>query len=353
MNETKRSRISPSNHLEIFIGNVDNEQFNEIESGNKFGNKQIIFMSIVMKSDSLPVILKRVKLKCLTVCQTRDFPMQTATESMENTNEAGSKFLGFVYFLGICIGWCSVQHEKGSLTVSASPHRRIRLHLAVIAFSLLLHYNKIRRVDKSKCRRNLMKLLIGETLNTVDELLGIEKIASEEVFREINHEYEENRQKERRWENVVLMKNALKLFPNHPLLLVQLSTSLEKSGGTEAEKAANLRESIAVQEQILQFTEDSEIRAATLCNICYSYRRIGNYEKALEYAKKLPNHYKTRENTLAHLLSGEEKYQNSEDALQPLYYSLSLHVKILSEAECDFPQKEKLKQILQLLSEIK
>ncbi|MBO5046779.1 MAG: helix-turn-helix transcriptional regulator [Clostridia bacterium] len=187
---------------------------------------------------------------------------------------------------------------------------------------------------------------------SIDELIGIDKLASEEQYEAINREYEENRKKELRCENVTLMKNALKLYPNDPLLLVQLSCSLEKAKGTEAEKTANLRESIAVQEQILQFTEDSEIRNATLCNICYSYARIGEHEKALEYAKKLPNMWKTRENTLAHFLDGEEKYQNSKDAIAPLAYSLSLHLKVLAKAEKDTKYLEALKKLLYILLEI-
>ncbi len=187
---------------------------------------------------------------------------------------------------------------------------------------------------------------------SVDELLGIDKLASAEEYERINREYEENRKKEMRRENVVLMKNALKLYPNDPLLLVQLSCSLEKAEGTESEKAANLRESIAVQEQILQFTEDSEIRNATLCNICYSYKKIGEYEKALEYAKKLPNIWKTRENTLAHFLEGEEKHQNSKDAITPLAYSLSLHLKVLAREESDEKYVDMLKRILQVLLEM-
>ena len=58
---------------------------------------------------------------------------------------------------------------------------------------------------------------------SVDELLGIDKLASAEEYERINREYEENRKKEMRRENVVLMKNALTLYPNDPLLLVQLS----------------------------------------------------------------------------------------------------------------------------------
>ena len=67
------------------------------------------------------------------------------------------------------------------------------------------------------------------------------------------------------------MRDSLRTFPNDGLLLVQLSTSLEKLDGTKEEKAKYLRESIALQEQILRYGEDSQVRSATQYNICFSY----------------------------------------------------------------------------------
>lgn len=86
---------------------------------------------------------------------------------------------------------------------------------------------------------------------SVDELIGMDEIAKSEKYDEINRLWTENNAKELHHDNVILIRNSLKTFPNNALLLVQLSTSLEKLDGTEEEKARYLRESIAVQEQIL------------------------------------------------------------------------------------------------------
>ena len=88
---------------------------------------------------------------------------------------------------------------------------------------------------------------------TVDELIGMDEIAGSEKYNKINKEWEENNRNGNHYNNVVLMRNALKKFPNNELLLVQLSTSLEKLDGTKEERAKYLRESIAVQEQILYY----------------------------------------------------------------------------------------------------
>ena len=105
---------------------------------------------------------------------------------------------------------------------------------------------------------------------SVDVLIGMDQMAKAEKYDEVNRLWKENNRRGRHQENVVLMRDSLRTFPNDGLLLVQLSTSLEKLDGTKEEKAKYLRESIALQEQILRYGEDSQVRSATQYNICFS-----------------------------------------------------------------------------------
>ena len=184
---------------------------------------------------------------------------------------------------------------------------------------------------------------------TVDDLLGISEIEKSNKYNEINRLWAENNAARRNPENVALMCQALKEYPNDALLLVQLSTSLEKLDGTPEEKRAHLKESIAIQEQIIRYGEDSEVRSATLFNICHAYWKIGDHEKALDQAKKLPNLYKARENALVYFLEGEEKRQVAKAALTPLAWAIKHHLRALSEAENDPSYLEKAEQIVALL----
>jgi len=186
---------------------------------------------------------------------------------------------------------------------------------------------------------------------SVDDLLGVSEIAKSDRYNEINVIWEENNQKGLHNENVMLMRQALKNFPNNALLLVQLSTSLEKLDGTDGEKLKNLRESIAIQEQILRYGEDSEVRGATLFNICFAYWKIGEYEKALEQAKKLPNLYKARENALVYFLEGEAKHKIAKEALIPLAWALVHQLSALCETEKNSVYLKKASQILDILFE--
>ncbi len=184
---------------------------------------------------------------------------------------------------------------------------------------------------------------------SVDELIGMDEIAKSEKYDEINRLWAENNTKGLHRENVILMRNSLKTFPNNALFLVQLSTSLEKLDGTEDEKAKYLRESIALQEQILRYGEDSEIRSATLYNICFAYWKNGEYDKALEQAGKLPNLYKARENALVYFLQGEERHAVAKEALVPLAWSISRHLSVLAETEEEPAYLERAEQILGIL----
>ena len=168
---------------------------------------------------------------------------------------------------------------------------------------------------------------------SVDELLGVSELEREAFYENLNREWTENNLAGKHAENVALMRRALKDFPNDALLLVQLSTSLEKLDGTDEEKREHLRRSIAVQEQILR-GEDSEVRNATLFNICFAYMKNGQTEKAIEQAGKLPNLYKTRENALVCLLpDGEERTRIAVAALEPLKWAIDLHLRALNKPE--------------------
>ena len=189
---------------------------------------------------------------------------------------------------------------------------------------------------------------------TIDELIGMNELESAQALEEINKQWEENRSNNNHSANVQLMRDALKLYPNNALLLVQLSASLERLDGTESEKQEYLRQSIEVQEQIISYCDDSEVRGAVLFNIAHAYYRHGDYDKALAYAEKLPNAYKSRENALVLILADEaRKNAVAKAALEPLMWSLALHLKTLSETENNPAYNEKISQIRSILFDTK
>ena len=198
---------------------------------------------------------------------------------------------------------------------------------------------------------------------TVDELLGTAGLADRKDYDAINRRWAEQHRLAKETnndtlhrENAALMRSALKRWPNDALLLVQLSTTLERLDGTDAEKEANLRESVMLQEQILR-GEDSEVCSATLYNICFAYERLGEHEKALETAEKLPNLYKSRENAMVLLHKGSAKKESAKSALEPLTYCIRLHLSALAAAEQNAAMQAEITDVChrltKLLAEIK
>ncbi len=187
---------------------------------------------------------------------------------------------------------------------------------------------------------------------SIDELIGMDEISSANKLNEINQKWQENRAFGKHKENVELMRSALKTYPNNALLLIQLSASLERLDGTEKEMRELLKESILIQEQILQYCNDSEVRGAALFNISDAYYRYGDYEKAVEYADKLPNLYKTRETAMVRILKDDaEKNKIARSAIEALAWLLSYHMTALSDTENDNLYKEKIIKILDVLFE--
>ncbi len=183
---------------------------------------------------------------------------------------------------------------------------------------------------------------------TIDELIGMEKLADRERYQKINKEWAENNKCGKHKENAELMRNSVKEYPSDPLLLVQLSTSLEKIEGTDEEKEKNLRQSIAIQEQIIQDADDCEVRGATLFNICFSYKKLGENEKALAQARKLPSLIKGRENALLYFLGEKEKREVASGAIMPLVWSFCHQLCALAAAEHDTAHLDQADAIIEM-----
>ncbi|MCR5783092.1 MAG: helix-turn-helix domain-containing protein [Clostridia bacterium] len=186
---------------------------------------------------------------------------------------------------------------------------------------------------------------------SLDELLGTGELGRKKQYDKVNDLWKQNHKSGLHSQNVTLMRRSLKTWPNDAMLLVQLSTSLEKLDGTEEEKREHLKESAALQEQILRYGADSEVRSATMFNICFTYQKLGEHDKALEQAKKLPNLFKARENALICFLEGEEKRMVAEKGLLPLAWTAVHLLNALADTKNDPAYRDRAARILEILAE--
>lgn len=177
---------------------------------------------------------------------------------------------------------------------------------------------------------------------TADDLLGVHDTAAQAAYDQINQTWQLQNQNGQHADNITLMRQALRQYPGDALLLVQLSTSLEKAEGTEAERRERLLESLRAQEDILRLDSDAEVTTAVQFNLCFSLWKAGQTQQAIDRAKRLPSIWKTRENALVHFTAGEDQRQLAQAALRPLAWSAALHLRTLGRQNAILPMLQLL-----------
>lgn len=136
---------------------------------------------------------------------------------------------------------------------------------------------------------------------TVDELLGCGEIRRQKKIEEIIKQYKANGNQGKIEDNIILLRKALKEFPNDLSLMRHLAHSLHFIDKEEYQD-----ECIKLCEAILAKSIEDGQRYEALQTIVYAYNRKGDRKTAREYAEKLPDYYCTRNVVLECILEGEE-----------------------------------------------
>lgn len=130
---------------------------------------------------------------------------------------------------------------------------------------------------------------------TLDELMGMQDFKSEEQIKELLAKIDENSNKGLIYENILLLREAVKTYPTNYQLQFRLVNQLtfcqfkNGQGLSEVEQNDLNREAVEIGNRILSRCNDGEIIHRTTQQLCYIYSRLGETEKAIEYAKKLPD----------------------------------------------------------------
>ncbi len=135
---------------------------------------------------------------------------------------------------------------------------------------------------------------------TTDELLGVYNMNKQERLREIQAQLRENFSKGFIKENIEICRTAVNEFPNDFELLSDLAFYLGKYEETK-------KEAISINERILKECTDDNIRYGVIQMLAYDYDSIGEKEKAIKTACKLPSTLVTSDMLLGRIYEGEEK----------------------------------------------
>lgn len=160
---------------------------------------------------------------------------------------------------------------------------------------------------------------------TVDELMGMDRIKDTSEVDNILKAVSENAADGRIEENIALLEEAVKRFPNDYRLLSEYAyylTFVNWDRGGEAYRK-NCLKAIDISERILSECTDNKIRGTIQANLCYNYQNAGQHEKAVEAVRKLPFMWESFEVVGVSILEGDELLdlqQNNIFSMMELMY---------------------------------
>ncbi len=148
---------------------------------------------------------------------------------------------------------------------------------------------------------------------TIDELMCFDVTKNQEKIDMIIKQAGSERSK--KWYNgtiIEMLRNANQEFPNNYDLLYSLAKTLCYTKEpyvflSEDEKHKNLSESISICKRILSDCMDDSLRFRSLQVLAHAYKDIGEKEKAVETANKLPLARDSRDMVLTEILDEEAR----------------------------------------------
>ena len=178
---------------------------------------------------------------------------------------------------------------------------------------------------------------------TIDELMGMEAFKSEEQLKELTAQLDENGSKGLIYENIKLLRDAVKTYPANYQLQFRLVNQLgfcaykDGQGLSEEEQIRLNREAAEIGNRILAHCTDGMIINQTTQQLCYIYSRLGEKEKAIEYAKKLPHIGYTDTVVLGDLYEGEQQKTHLKYAVK--WYTSAFWCALRNLADTEYKDK--------------
>ena len=152
---------------------------------------------------------------------------------------------------------------------------------------------------------------------TADELLGIDREKEEAEIKRINAEANLLLDRAHKAKAEKMLLDAHKRFPNSYELMVSLmylyyGLFMDEYGAEEKKAEKNLHKCIAYAQKILEGCKDEESRASANQILCFSYDRLGENEKAIEIARRMPTMSVCRESLLTIVSKDRAKLESRQ-----------------------------------------
>lgn len=175
---------------------------------------------------------------------------------------------------------------------------------------------------------------------TTDELMGMKEIRDNSEADKILEIARENSIKGDIEENLKILEDAVKRFPNNFRLLAEYASNLRFVNWdkeSESYRQNNLK-AITIAERILAECTDSEIRRWMQGDLCYFYENSGQHDKAIEAADKLSPLWGSCEMTKMGFLKGEELIKFAQNLVMSLAQAMYVTLYYLSDLNGEDPK---------------
>jgi len=198
---------------------------------------------------------------------------------------------------------------------------------------------------------------------TVDDLLGVGETRKKQKIREYGRQMSEFFGSGDSLANVELWRNAAKEFPNDSEVMFYLLQALTNAAWSfaaddkdrESQKNEYLKEAVEIGEALSANANDQTFVYKAVYRLCSAYKELGEVEKAVKIANKLPEAWMGREEALLDLLEGAELKAHSQNFLSSLISSF--HNVMNDFRRCDYDDEQIIRihgkaiQVIKLLFE--
>ncbi len=151
---------------------------------------------------------------------------------------------------------------------------------------------------------------------TIDELLSVDKTRVEETISEYQRQSKIFRQNGENQQNLEIWEKAYSEFPNDCRVIEGLMNAINRDAVYPCPKAEAER-IIALGEELLQKSNNTEQRESAIQTLCYTYENI-DMEKALYYADMGGSFHTTKDDLRCSILDGEEGVEACQSYIMSL-----------------------------------
>ena len=162
---------------------------------------------------------------------------------------------------------------------------------------------------------------------TLDELMNMDELRNREMLAERKKKHRELRSAGQEEEDLVLLRETLRQFPNDYETMAEL-----------AEWLPDYEEGLAFCRRILEFCPDNDLRSYAAYQEASLLFSLGRKEAALEKTKKLPQLEYCRELNIMWLLHGEERVKRCQETIRLLGWAFFGQIEQLADEEVFDPE---------------